>query len=128
MQVIGVDTGGTFTDLVWLDLESGAIKISKVPTTPHDPAVGVEEIVGSVASRKNERARIIHGTTIATNAMLEARGAKVAIVNTRGFRDLLEIGRTRRAGPGLFNTKFVKPSPLVPRTLRFEVDERMLFD
>lgn len=127
LQIIGIDTGGTFTDLALHDHATGEIRISKVPTTPADPAIAVEQILESVDDGP-AGGRIVHGTTIATNAMLESKGAKVAIVNTRGFRDLIEIGRTRRAGPGLFDTKFIKPRQLVPRSMRFEVDERVLAD
>ena len=127
MQIIGIDTGGTFTDLAVHDHRTGAIRISKIPTTPHDPAIAVEQILESVGTASDDD-RVVHGTTIATNAMLEAKGARVVIVNTKGFRDLIEIGRTRRGAPGLFDTKFVKAPQLVPRSMRFEVEERILAD
>ena len=97
--------------------------------TPQDPAIAVEQIINEVEGEKaSPGTRIVHGTTVATNALLESKGAKLAIVTTKGFRDLIEIGRTRRAGPGLFNTKFVKAHPLVPRSRRFEIDERIQAD
>jgi N-methylhydantoinase A len=129
MKVIGIDTGGTFTDLALHDPEEGGIRIAKLPSTPQDPAVAVEQIVESgEGTAASPGTRIVHGTTVATNALLESNGAKLAIVTTKGFRDLLEIGRTRRAGPGLFNTKFVKAQPLVPRSRRFEIAERIMVD
>lgn len=127
LQIIGIDTGGTFTDLAVHDHATGEIRIAKVPTTPADPAIAVEQILESLNGTADS-GRVVHGTTIATNAMLESKGARVAIVNTRGFRDLIEIGRTRRSAPGLFDTKFVKARQLVPRSMRFEVDERVLAD
>ncbi|MSO93341.1 MAG: hydantoinase/oxoprolinase family protein [Rhodospirillales bacterium] len=128
MRTIGIDVGGTFTDLAVLDGESGQIRVAKVPTTPADPAQGFADVLREIGEDATGEVRIVHGTTIATNAVLERNGAKMAIVMTRGFRDLLEIGRTRRQGPGLFNTKFVKAAPLVPRSRRFEVEERLLAD
>jgi N-methylhydantoinase A len=125
LQIIGIDTGGTFTDLALHDQVTGEIRIAKVPTTPADPAIAVEQILESQNGTAGS-GRVVHGTTIATNAMLESKGARVAIVNTRGFRDLIEIGRTRRSAPGLFDTKFVRARQLVPRSMRFEVDERIL--
>ncbi|MCC6532989.1 MAG: hydantoinase/oxoprolinase family protein [Burkholderiales bacterium] len=122
---IGIDTGGTFTDLASIDPESGAIRVAKVPSTPADPAAAIRELLGALPAAPG---RVVHGTTVATNALLERKGAKVALLTTRGFRDTLEIGSTRRASPGLFNTKFVKPDPLVPRSRRFEVDERLMAD
>ncbi len=128
MRTIGIDVGGTFTDLAMLDGETGQIRVAKVPTTPADPADGFANVLREIGDAASGDVRIVHGTTIATNAVLERNGAKVAIVMTRGFRDLLEIGRTRRQGPGLFNTKFVKATPLVPRSRRVEIDERLLAD
>jgi N-methylhydantoinase A len=127
LEIIGIDTGGTFTDLALHDQVTGEIRIAKVPTTPADPAIAVEQILETQNGAAGS-GRVVHGTTIATNAILESKGARVAIVNTRGFRDLIEIGRTRRSSPGLFDTKFVKARQLVPRPMRFEVDERILAD
>ena len=109
MKVIGIDTGGTFTDLALHDPKTGGIRIAKIPSTPQDPAIAVEQIVNQIEGENPPNGtRVVHGTTVATNAILEFKGAKLAIVTTKGFRDLIEIGRTRRAGPGLFNTKFLK--------------------
>ena len=122
---IGIDTGGTFTDLASFDPETATIQVTKVPSTPGDPAEAIRKLL---VDRPGPPGRVIHGTTVATNALLERKGAKVALITTRGFRDTLEIGNTRRASPGLFNTKFIKPAPLVPRSCRFEVDERLMAD
>ena len=122
---IGIDTGGTFTDLASFDPETATIQVAKVPSTPGDPAEAIKKLL---VDRPGPPGRVIHGTTVATNALLERKGAKVALITTRGFRDTLEIGSTRRASPGLFNTKFIKPAPLVPRSWRFEVDERLMAD
>lgn len=122
---LGVDTGGTFTDLATLDPASGLLTISKVPSTPGDPSEAIRTLL---AGTRGPLGRLVHGTTVATNTLLEKAGAGIAVVTTRGFRDTLEIGSTRRASPGLFDTKFVKPAPLVPRSLRFEIDERIASD
>lgn len=124
-DAIGIDTGGTFTDLASVDLDTGRIQVAKIASTPGDPAAAIRKLL---VDRPGPPGRVIHGTTVATNALLERKGAKVALITTRGFRDTLEIGRTRRASPGLFNTKFIKPAPLVPRSCRFEVDERLMAD
>lgn len=128
MRSIGIDTGGTFTDLAVYDSNDRSIHISKVSSTPADPAHAVREILEALGEPLPAGERIVHGTTVATNALLERKGARVAIATTAGFRDLFEIGRTRRTSPGLFNTKFEKPPPLVPRSWRFEIDERVLAD
>lgn len=122
---LGIDTGGTFTDLASIDPETGRIEVTKIPSTPEDPSEAIRELL---IDRRGPLGRVIHGTTVATNALLERKGARVALMTTLGFRDTLEIGRTRRASPGLFNTKFIKQPPLIPRSYRFEVDERLLAD
>jgi len=123
MRAIGIDTGGTFTDLTLYDDRTGTIHATKVPSTPQNPAAAVLDVLAQQADFPRDR--IVHGTTVATNALLERKGGALAILTTSGFQDLLEIGRTRRASPGLFNTKFVKAPPLVARSWRFEVDERI---
>jgi len=128
MRSFGIDVGGTFTDLAAYDEASGAFSVAKVPTSPADPSQAVLDVLNSAGMPVTDVGRIVHGTTVATNALLERKGARVALVTTEGFRDLLEIGRTRRASPGLFNTKYVKPTPLIPRSSRLEVRERMLAD
>jgi N-methylhydantoinase A len=128
VQIVGVDTGGTFTDVVFYNEKTNSMRISKIPSTPADPSVAVKQVLELEGGQDGDEARIVHGTTVATNALLEGKGARIAIVGTEGFRDLLEIGRTRRVGPGLFNTKFIKAAPLVPRHLRFVIAERILAD
>jgi N-methylhydantoinase A len=125
-RVIGVDVGGTFTDVVAVDEESGTISVFKTPSTPADQADGVLTGIAGLHEDFTTISRIVHGTTVATNTVLEGNGAKVALITTGGFRDTLEIGRCRRMmADSMFNTKFVRPPPLVPRHLRFEVSERL---
>ena len=123
---LGVDSGGTFTDVCMVREEGGELTIAKVPSTPHDPSeailAGVAEMVDGSPSAA-EIAFFGHGTTVATNALIERKGARTAVVTTDGFRDLLEIGRQRR--PHLYDLQRDKPEPLVPRDLRFEVAERV---
>jgi N-methylhydantoinase A len=121
---IGIDIGGTFTDLIFLRPD-GRIETAKVLSTPADYSLGIADgLERSSASRAGEEvAQIMHGTTIATNAILEGRGARVALITTEGFRDILEIGRLRM--PVLYDIRFRKPPALVPRRLRFEVPERI---
>lgn len=123
---IGIDIGGTFTDLVFLGPD-GAIVSAKVLSTPDDYARGIAEGLGaqiaSGALAVSDVAQIMHGTTVATNAILEGKGAKVALITTEGFRDVLEIRRLRM--PVLYDIRWRKPAPLVPRRLRFEVPERI---
>ena len=117
--VLGVDIGGTFTDFVLL--QNGRIVVHKRLSTPDDPArallAGVEHL------NLSPKADVVHGSTIATNALLERRGARTALVTTRGFADVLEIGRQDR--PDLYALVPQKPEPLVPARWRFEVDERV---
>ncbi|MEJ0070769.1 MAG: hydantoinase/oxoprolinase N-terminal domain-containing protein [Pseudomonadota bacterium] len=125
MLSIGIDTGGTFTDLAVYDGEAGEIRAIKVPSTAKDPSLAVLQVLEKLGAERWHNARIIHGTTVGTNILLERRGADLSVFGTAGFRDLLEIGRTRRASPGLFNTKFIKQEPLVRRSRRFDIDERL---
>ena len=124
---IGVDIGGTFTDVAVLDETSGRVGIAKVSTTPHDFGAAVVE--GTRAAMDEYRidpkavTLLSHATTIVTNALLEAKGAKVALVATRGFRDVLEIRRSARAD--LYDLFQDAPAVLVPRRRRFEVTERI---
>ena len=124
---VGVDIGGTFTDAVLMDTDSGRIAISKVLTTPSDPAVGFMDAINRLREEEGvtpeEIADVVHATTIATNAILERRGSRVGLVVTRGFRDILEIGRQVRHE--LYNLQTEKPVPLVPRELVCEVTERV---
>lgn len=128
MASIGIDAGGTFTDFAVHDPATGAITIGKVSSTPDSPQKAVLTALAEAERSQLRADRVIHGTTVGTNALLERKGAKVILLTTVGFRDTLEIGRTRRPSPGLFNTKAVRPPPLVPRILRLEIVERMLAD
>jgi N-methylhydantoinase A len=118
---LGVDVGGTFTDLVAL-VEGGLIT-AKVPTTPRNQAQGVVAALDIVQPDVEAVASFAHGSTVATNALLERRGARTALVTTEGFRDVIEIGRQNR--PALYDLTRDRPPPLVPRELRFTVRERM---
>jgi N-methylhydantoinase A len=127
MYYLGVDTGGTFTDFVALNAESGEITTFKVPSVPEDPAravlVGVERLRDRHGVEPSEIGRFIFGTTVATNSVLELKGAKTALVATKGTRDVIEIQRLWRSH--LFDLYIQKPPPLVPRRWRFEADERI---
>ena len=116
--VVGIDVGGTFTDLVALC--DGRLVRAKVPSTPNQ-SDGVLRALASAGLDRTDEIR--HGTTVATNALLERRGARTALVTTAGFRDVLEIGRQNR--PSLYDLTRDRPAPLVPRELRFVVQERM---
>jgi N-methylhydantoinase A len=121
---VGVDVGGTFTDLVAIDPVSDVVRSRKVLTTPEAPARGVLAGLKALAS---DASSIAHGTTIVTNAIVEGRHARTALVTTRGFRDVLEIARQSRQE--LYRLDIPpRPAPLVPRHLRFEVTERVLAD
>jgi N-methylhydantoinase A len=127
---IGVDIGGTFTDLVWVDEATGTVRVGKLLTTPKEPAHAVEEgvvaLLSETASPPAAVSSIIHGTTLATNALIERKGAKVGLLTTSGFRDALEIGREGRYD--MYDIFIDPPAPLVPRHLRREVTERVLAD
>jgi N-methylhydantoinase A len=127
MYYLGVDTGGTFTDFVALDAKSGAIITFKVPSVPADPAQAVRAGLLRLKERHGvdpkDIARFIYGTTVATNAILESKGARIALIATKGTRDVLEIQRMWRHR--LFDLSLQKPAPLVKRRDRFEVDERI---
>ena len=126
MLWLGIDVGGTFTDLVLYDEATGAIRLEKTPSTPRDHAEGMMTGIGRLAIALDRVERIAHGTTVATNTALERSGARTAVVTTRGFRDVLEVGRGNRVV--LYDIKATRPPALVPRSLRFEVPERTLFD
>jgi len=123
--VIGVDVGGTFTDLFFLDEASGAGAVGKVPSTRPDQAVGFMEGIRKEVADLGEIATVVHGTTVGTNALLERKGAKTGVITTQGFRDVLEMrGRDRARTWGLSGTF----EPVVPRDRRVEVAERTLAD
>lgn len=127
LSLVGIDTGGTFTDLVFYDEDEKRIEVSKIPTLRgREDTVFLEVMEGLDLSAIE---RITHGTTVGTNAILEGAGGRTAILTTRGFRDVLEIGRTQRLVPrSLFDPKFVRPRPVVPREMRLEIEERVLAD
>jgi N-methylhydantoinase A len=121
---IGIDIGGTFTDFVIFDPATQKIQTFKLLSTPDDPALAVLKGLNKVIAQEDRQfATMIHGSTVATNALLERKGAHTALVTTRGFRDVLEIGRQNR--PALYDF-FADPiPPLIPSELRFEMDERV---
>ena len=123
---VGIDIGGTFTDLVYLQ-PGGSIQRAKVLSTPDDYgrgiAEGLEDAIARGEIKAEDVAQIMHGTTVATNAILEGKGAKVALITSEGFRDVLEIRRLRM--PVLYDIRWQKPKTLVPRRLRFEVAGRI---
>lgn len=127
---IGVDSGGTFTDVCLFDDETGKLDIWKVPSTPDDPsrgiADGVSEGLATVGNTAAHVAFLGHGTTVATNALIELKGVATGLITTDGFRDLLEIGRQKR--PSLYDMNAEKPETLVSRDRRQEVPERLKCD
>lgn len=122
---ISVDVGGTFTDVVTLDPASGNLRLEKVETVPRNPASGVLEGFRKAEVDFGEIDYFVHGTTLGLNALLTRTGADVAIITTKGFRDVYELGRTDR--DEMYNFKYRKPELLVPRRHRFEVAERLDF-
>src|SRR6201989_2273226 len=118
--VISVDTGGTFTDCIWI--EGGRIGMLKLFSTPDDPSRAIAEAVRTIIGTKSVELRLLHGTTVGTNALLQRKGAKIAFVTTAGFEDTIEIGRQAR--PRLYDLFFDKVEPLVSSELRFGVRER----
>jgi N-methylhydantoinase A len=131
MWRVGVDSGGTFTDVCLVDEASGDVRVWKVPSTPDDPS---RAIAGGVVEGLREAARDVaaavsyfgHGTTVATNTLIQHRGAPTGLITTQGFRDLAEIGRQRR--PHLYDLQADKAPVLVPRSRRLEVRERLRHD
>ena len=122
---IGVDTGGTFTDFVFE--QDGHLKLFKLPSTPADPSLAIQEGLARICAETGsqlEALEVVHGTTVGTNALLQRRGARIALVTTKGFEDVLVIGRQAR--PELYNLNAVKPPPLVADNLRLGVSERVV--
>ncbi|OGO48237.1 MAG: 5-oxoprolinase [Chloroflexi bacterium RBG_16_64_32] len=120
---VASDIGGTFTDLAYLDEETGRVGMTKVSTTPADFS---EAVVGTLRKAGVDVPRtsfFVHGSTVIINALTERKGAKTALITTQGFRDVLEIGRANR--PDIYNMSYTKPKPFVPRYLRREVHERV---
>ncbi|MDO9062335.1 MAG: hydantoinase/oxoprolinase N-terminal domain-containing protein, partial [Bradyrhizobium sp.] len=130
MFTIGIDVGGTYTDLVAID-ESGRTVFAKSPSTPGDQSVGVmaglEELARRLKLSREEMLgvtdRIVHGTTVATNALLERKGAKVALLTTEGHRDVIEMREGLK--DNRYDLRSPPPQPLVPRERRFGVKERL---
>ena len=123
---IGADVGGTFTDVVLIDA-AGKVWTHKLPSTPPDferaVLAGIEQLLGTAEAQGRAVGEVAHGTTVATNAVLEQRGARTALITTGGFRDVLELRRIR--APQIYNLFFDKPPALIERHLRFELDERI---
>ena len=128
MLTIGIDVGGTFTDIVVVDSASETVLAAKVPSRAAHEGEAVLEGLRDLTIDPGDATRLVHGTTVGTNAVLQQKGARVAFVTTRGFRDILEIGRQKRFVPALFNSRYVRPKPLVPRSRCFEVRERLVPD
>jgi len=122
----GVDTGGTFTDLVVFDEESGELQMTKVLSTPSEPSRAVFDSFAKAGLETNAIAYFVHGTTVATNALIERKGTEVALLTTDGFRDILRIQRVTR--PNHFDLHWVKPRHFVPRSRCIGVPERVLRD
>src|SRR6478752_4273281 len=119
---IGVDVGGTFTDLLALDPERSVFRVAKVPSTPEDQSVGFIAGLAVLETDLAGVAALVHGTTVATNAVLERKGARCGLITTAGFRDVLELGRRTRPNPYGMTGSF---EALIPRDLRTEVAERI---
>src|SRR3954470_14136807 len=132
---IAVDTGGTFTDCVWV--KDGRVRMLKLFSTPDDPSRAIVEAVTKIlklldaarpraAKRSRPALILLHGTTVGTNTLLQRKGARVAFITTKGFEDTIEIGRQAR--PKLYDFFFERIEPLVPSDLRFGVEERVAHD
>src|SRR4051794_13484943 len=129
MYRIGIDVGGTFTDVVLVDEDTGAGVVAKVLNEPGRKAEtvvrGIQKVLEDAKISPDQVSLIGHGTTIATNAVLERKGARSALVTNKGFRDVLEIGRFSRPPELIYRVQDDKPPPLVPRYLRMELDCRI---
>jgi N-methylhydantoinase A len=127
---VGVDIGGTFTDLILIDASTGAFLLGKELTTPDDPSRAVETVLAEALKRAGVDAsqirHLVHGTTLVTNAVIERKGARTALLTTQGFRDSIEIGRENRYE--LYDLMLEKPESIVPRWLRIDVPQRTLSD
>src|SRR5580765_2589355 len=123
---VAVDIGGTFTDVVVFDEANSSLALAKALSTPAELARGVLEGLTKAAVRFDDVTTLIHGSTVVVNAIIERTGARTALLTTRGFRDVYEIGRINR--PESFNPRFRKHRPLVARENIFEIPERILAD
>ena len=127
-MIIGIDVGGTFTDIVSVD-DAGKVIVGKVPSIPQDEGQAVLNGLKSLEIPTDSVDRLVHGTTVGTNAIIQRQGSPIAFVTTYGFRDVMEIGRAKRMIPGtMFQPFFVRPKPVVPRSRCFEVKERIQYD
>src|SRR3990172_8760868 len=120
---VASDIGGTFTDLAYLDEKTGVVGMAKVSTTPANFAEGVVETLRKAELSVPDTSYFVHGSTVIINALTERKGVKTGLITTKGFRDVLEIGRANR--PDIYNMYYTKPKPFVPRYLRLEVEERV---
>jgi N-methylhydantoinase A len=123
MKRVGIDIGGTFTDLVVFDETTGSVERTKTPTTPRAPEEGFLRAIADQQVDLGQVSHFLHGTTLVTNLIIERSGAKVGLIATKGFRDVLEIQRSYRNE--LYNLQWEKPKPFIPRYLRLEIDERV---
>jgi N-methylhydantoinase A len=127
---LGIDTGGTHTDFILVESSIGQIWTAKVATTPADPLIGILEgldlVLKNSGVKISQLNELVYGTTIVVNMLVQHQTMETGLITTRGFRDTLEIGRAYRTG-NIYDIHFEKPTPLVPRDLRMEVDERMNF-
>src|SRR5258708_15064069 len=123
---VAADVGGTFTDIACMSAD-GELSTCKIPSTPHDYAhaiiEGIQTLTRRVRAKPEDLTEVLHASTVATNAILEGKGAKTALVTTEGFRDVLELRRIRV--PRLYEPLYEKPPPLVPRRRRYEIKERL---
>jgi N-methylhydantoinase A len=128
--MIGVDVGGTFTDLSFFNTKTGELEHYKLPSTPEDPSIaivtGVENVLNIYKIKPEEVVYLAHGTTVATNALIEKKGSRVGLITTAGFKDLMEIGWQKR--PSLYDLLMPKPEPLIPSGCIAEVRERIVHD
>ncbi len=126
---LAVDVGGTFTDLLLFNEKTSELTLTKTPSTPHDPSVGVLTGILKVAEKAgidpNEVALILHGTTVATNAVLEGKGAQVGLITTKGFEQILHVARGQTPGPLAGWIIMIKPDPLAPLELTRGISARM---
>jgi N-methylhydantoinase A len=121
-NVLGIDVGGTFTDLIYVDKENNIIEFAKVPTSPENQAFGVMDAIKKANLKLDHVKLIVHGTTTTTNALLERKLSKTGLITTKGFKDVIELGRRTRPNSYGMHGKFV---PIIPRDLRFEISERV---
>ncbi len=126
--VVGIDVGGTFTDILALDEATGQLRSAKVASMPGQQWAAILASLAAMGLAPGDVALFVHGTTIATNAVLERKLGRTAFITTAGFRDALEIGKTRRLTGGLFDLHFARPRPIAERRHRYELDERLAAD